>query len=78
MQMMCAIIGSMAFMGVRRQKRSTASLFDQRKLGPDATAGTKRSSDAAPQEGGIEFRNIRMEEEAAPLIQGNSHSLEII
>jgi len=62
----CLVIGSIAVMTVRKQKRLNASLFDQRKYGaqqPKRNSGQNNSS-----EGEIEFSTMMTAEETAPLV----------
>jgi len=61
LQVFWLLLGVVAFMSVRRQKRVSASLFDQRKLAAEAAHarrqlnnnGKRRSSDAIT--GGVEL-----------------------
>ena len=79
--MFCALIGLMAFLSVRRQKRATASLFDQRKLAAEAArakAKAARRSDyvESAQDEEIEFTNVN--DEIVPLVQTTSSRIEIV
>ena len=81
--MICVVVGSMAFMSVRRQKRNTASLFDQRKLAAEAARQqakkAKRGSEYMEnnQDEEIEFTRLD-QEETVPLVDSSSNPLEII
>ena len=80
--MICAIVGSMAFIGVRRQKRNSASLFDQRKLGAEARRGLSQSSNfsMSAENEAIELKNMQQEEVTSLLVTYpvGDDSLEII
>ena len=81
--MICVVVGSIAFMSVRRQQRATASLFDQRKLAAEAARlqvkRARRSGEyvEAHQEEEIEFANV-CTEETDRLVNTSTDSLEII
>lgn len=88
--MFCLLIGSLAFASVRKQKRLSASLFDQRKQGINGTAATpqqpprgRRDSnlvtpDSRESEEEIEFTPMT-NQETIPLVRVDSNSrLEII
>ena len=80
MQMICAILGLMTFGSVRRQKRSTASLFEQRKAAADEVRmhlKDKRSYSDGMDEEQVEFITLPQREKT-PLIACNSNVLEII
>jgi hypothetical protein len=79
--MICALVGLMAFLSVRRQKRATASLFDQRKIAAEAArakAKAARRSDyvESTQDEEIEFTNVN--DEIVPLMETTSNPLEIV
>jgi hypothetical protein len=80
MQMICAILGLMAFGSVRRQSRSTASLFEQRKAAADEArthSREKRGHSNGMDEEQVEFITVQQREKT-PLIASNSNVLEII
>jgi hypothetical protein len=70
--MFCLLIGSMAVMSVRRQKRVNSSLFDQRKQ----AAQQKNKGKKHNEEEEIEF--TRLDIESVPLIESSSNPLEVI
>jgi hypothetical protein len=82
LQMFCLLIGSMAFMSVKRQKKVSASLFDQRKQAaappkPPPTQRGRRDSDAHTN--GEEVEMARIDRETVPLLMENSSNpLEVI
>lgn len=59
MQVLCVLIGAAAFTSVRREKRTSASLFEQRKQ-----SRAKRYSDARNSNSDIEMGRL---EETVPL-----------
>lgn len=73
--MFCLLIGSMAFMSVRKQKRVSASLFDQRKQTLKQKKG-RRGSDFFNEEEEIEFTKI--DQESVPLVESSSNPLEVV
>ena len=73
--MFCVLVGSMAFVSVRRQKRLSASLFDQRKQGTQTRPRGRRDSDAMEVE--IEFSKVDTQE-TVPLVDTSNNPLEII
>jgi hypothetical protein len=70
--MFCFLLGSMAFASVKKQKRLSASLFDQRKRGVQLNGRHQRDTG----EEVIEFS--RIEEESVPLVHSSSNPLEVI
>jgi hypothetical protein len=77
--MICLVIGSLAFASVRRQKRLSASLFDQRKQGLAQQAKPprgRRNSDVEEEEV-IEFSSMT-NQEMVPLVVTSSNPLEVI
>ena len=50
LQVVCALLGTAAFVSARKQKVLSASLFDQRKLGSASEAKRRRRDSTAPQE----------------------------
>ena len=64
----------MAFMSVRKQKRVSASLFDQRKQTLKQKKG-RRGSDFFNEEE-IEFTKI--DQESVPLVESSSNPLEVV
>eukprot|EP00934_Nitzschia_sp_Nitz4_P005635 Nitzschia sp. Nitz4//scaffold9_size221794//17256//17974//NITZ4_001315-RA/size221794-snap-gene-0.119-mRNA-1//-1//CDS//3329560908//5625//frame0 len=73
-QMLCLVFGSLACMAVRRQKRSSASLFDQRKMA--ANARKQRPTEEIE----IEFTTPSKKnyEEVIPLMDTSNNPLAII
>lgn len=77
--MFCLLIGSMAAMSVRRQKRFNTSLFDQRKRAAnERNKGKRRGSDFHNEEEEIEFTNMNNNSETVPLVENSSNPLEVI
>ena len=79
--MICALVGLMAFLSVRRQKRASASLFDQRKLAAEAArakakAGRRSDYVESTQDEEIEFTSVN--DEIVPLMETSSNPLEIV
>jgi hypothetical protein len=60
------MIGTAAFVSVRKQKIQSASLFDQRKLGLEAAAIKRRRSSTAATTADIEMAQM---DETIPLTQ---------
>ena len=71
MQVICVLIGAIAFMSVRREKRVSASLFDQRKLAEQAKRNRRDSSN--DNKTSIEMTRL---EETVPLTAMSSSDLE--
>jgi nicotinic acid mononucleotide adenylyltransferase len=82
LQMMCFLIGSIAVMSVRKQKRLSASLFDQRKQGGEpmnGAPGRKNSMFETANDEQIEFTPMtNQEREKVPLMQFTEDSLEVV
>jgi hypothetical protein len=79
--MFCLLIGSMAVMSVRRQKRATSSLFDQRKQAAKQKNKGKKGSDFSNEEEEVEFTRVdleRLDLEMVPLVESSSNPLEVI
>jgi hypothetical protein len=75
--MFCLLVGSMAFMSIRKQKRVTVSLFDARKnAAKEKEKQDRRDSDHVTEEEEIEFS--RMDQENVPLMASSSNPLEVI
>lgn len=75
LQMFCCLIGGMALMSVKRQKRVSASLFDQRKeRQQESKRRGRRESDIIQED--VEL--TRMEQETVPLVESSSNPLEVI
>ncbi len=79
MQIICSALGLMAFGSVRRQKRSTASLFEQRKAAAEEARmlARGRGNGNQAEEEQIEFATIQQQENF-PLVAFRSSVLEII
>jgi len=79
MQMVCTLLGILAFSSVRRQKRSSASLFEQRKAAAEEARNLRetRSSSNHEDDQHIEFASIQQQEKVS-LLDGKSSTLEII
>jgi hypothetical protein len=78
--MICALLGCMALGSVRRQKRSSASLFEQRKRAAEEarrSAQEKHSNGSHAEDEQIEFTTIQ-QQEIFPLVAFKSGALEII
>ena len=73
--MFCCLIGGMALMSVKRQKRVSDSLFDQRKeRQQESKRRGRRESDIIQED--VEL--TRMEQETVPLVESSSNPLEVI
>lgn len=84
---MCLLLGVLALMNVRRQKRANASLFDQRKQASEAAAAKRRRRSSDYEEGlngsshsnpELEIEFSRIDEETVPLVETSSNPLAVI
>ena len=81
LQIFCFLIGSLAIISVRRQKRISTSLFDQRKQqGRNTAATAKRSSECISEnDDEIEFTPMmNQQKEKVPLMEIYDNDMEII
>eukprot|EP00173_Palmaria_palmata_P002654 Plantae.Rhodophyta-Palmaria_palmata.ctg27723.p1 GENE.Plantae.Rhodophyta-Palmaria_palmata.ctg27723~~Plantae.Rhodophyta-Palmaria_palmata.ctg27723.p1 ORF type:complete len:137 (-),score=11.69 Plantae.Rhodophyta-Palmaria_palmata.ctg27723:337-747(-) len=73
LQMFCLLLGSMAAMRIRKEKRVSASLFDQRSQG-----GADKPPDPRKRRNSDGIRPHVIEQEMTPLVSTNGNPLEVV
>lgn len=73
-QMVCLLVGSMAFASMRKQKRLSSSLFDQRRRGIQTNPRRQRDNNMIREDA----VTIELSQESVPLFETSSNPLEVV